>query len=157
MPWRYDRSINGGGNFVDMGTHHLDLLDYLLGPVTKVASTVGNVGGLYEAEDTVMGVLLAGGVPVVGSWCYADTENEDIMEIRGANGIVRFPVFSATHIETTITQNVWTEIPNPEWVHQPLIEAVEREMNGGDKCPTNWENGLRAMKIQDKILNARPE
>ena len=32
--WRVDPEISGGGHFVDLGSHTLDLLDWLLGPVT---------------------------------------------------------------------------------------------------------------------------
>jgi len=53
LPWRYKKEVNGGGNFVDMGTHHLDLLDFFFGPVEVLHGEAANTGGLYETEDTV--------------------------------------------------------------------------------------------------------
>ncbi len=45
--------ISGGGHFFDLASHQLDYLDFLLGPVKKVASVVLNQAGLYPAEDFV--------------------------------------------------------------------------------------------------------
>ena len=55
--WRVDPEISGGGHFVDLGSHVLDLLDWLLGPVTHVAGVATNRGGRYRAEDLVTGTF----------------------------------------------------------------------------------------------------
>ena len=36
LPWRIDPAVSGGGLFVDLASHKLDLLDYFLGPITDV-------------------------------------------------------------------------------------------------------------------------
>ena len=55
--WRVDPEISGGGHFVDLGSHILDLLDWLLGPVTHAAGVATNRGGRYRAEDLVTGAF----------------------------------------------------------------------------------------------------
>ncbi len=45
--WRVDPAIAGGGYFYDVGSHMLDLLDFLLGPITAVQGTAANQAGLY--------------------------------------------------------------------------------------------------------------
>ena len=60
--WRVDPEISGGGHFVDLGSHTLDLLDWLLGPVTHAAGIATNRGGRYRAEDLVTGVFSFGSV-----------------------------------------------------------------------------------------------
>ena len=35
--WRFDASISGGGLFVDVGSHQLDLLHYMLAPLQNVS------------------------------------------------------------------------------------------------------------------------
>ncbi|MEM7801436.1 MAG: Gfo/Idh/MocA family oxidoreductase [Chloroflexota bacterium] len=47
QPWRVDPSIAGGGYFVDLASHMLDLLDFLLGPIDAAQGYAGNQGGLY--------------------------------------------------------------------------------------------------------------
>ena len=41
LPWRVMPAIAGGGLFVDLGCHMLDLLDFLLGPIARVAGGSG--------------------------------------------------------------------------------------------------------------------
>lgn len=38
MVWRYDQQASGGGVILDMATHALDALEFVLGPVTEVTS-----------------------------------------------------------------------------------------------------------------------
>lgn len=40
--WRFDKRQSGGGLFVDVGSHVLDLLDFLLGPMRVEASEFGD-------------------------------------------------------------------------------------------------------------------
>jgi 1,5-anhydro-D-fructose reductase (1,5-anhydro-D-mannitol-forming) len=49
--WRFDASIAGGGLFLDLASHCLDLLDFLLGSITEVAGFAVNTGGAYTVED----------------------------------------------------------------------------------------------------------
>jgi predicted dehydrogenase len=60
MGWRVDPQISGGDHLVDLGSHILDLLDSLLGPVTRAAGIATNRGGCYPAEDLVTGVFSFG-------------------------------------------------------------------------------------------------
>ncbi len=60
LPWRIDPAISGGGLFVDLASHQLDLLDYFLGPIADVSGTAANQAGLYHAEDLVAAHLRLG-------------------------------------------------------------------------------------------------
>ena len=154
IPWRYKPKIAGaGGNFTDMGIHHIDLVDYLLGEITDVVGQARNIGGLYEAEDAVTATFNAGGVPVTGQWCYAAGINRDSMQIVGSEGSISFPVFANTGLMISRYKGgEYIDFMNPEWVHQPLVQSVVDEMNGKGVCPTNWENGLRAERVRAEIL-----
>ena len=176
IPWRYDPKINGGGNFVDMGTHHIDLVDYLLGRIVRVEGHKKNATGLYEAEDTVTAFMVTErNIPVTGMWCYATAAQEDSFEILGTNGKLEITAFnkgggfvrkSAFELQKfsgpqdTIDQTCWVCPSEPlngydgKWTHQPLVQSIVDELDGKGKCPTNWENGLRAMVVQEKILGA---
>ncbi|WNB86876.1 Gfo/Idh/MocA family oxidoreductase [Cellulomonas sp. ATA003] len=61
LPWRLRPEVSGGGLFVDLGSHTLDLLDHLLGPVTDCSgvaagapprSTSGTVSPDSTADDS---------------------------------------------------------------------------------------------------------
>jgi 1,5-anhydro-D-fructose reductase (1,5-anhydro-D-mannitol-forming) len=47
LPWRLRPEIAGGGKFLDMGVHTLDLLDFWFGPIIEVYGIASNQGGLY--------------------------------------------------------------------------------------------------------------
>lgn len=50
--WRLNRSLSGGGAFMDMGLHCLDLLEYLGGSaITQVSALAGTTTFHYEVED----------------------------------------------------------------------------------------------------------
>ena len=55
LPWRVQPELAGGGLFFDLGSHTLDLLDFLLGPIKEVQGFVSNQAGYYRAEDIVTG------------------------------------------------------------------------------------------------------
>ncbi|WOQ17102.1 Gfo/Idh/MocA family oxidoreductase [Raineyella sp. W15-4] len=43
MVWRYDQQTSGGGVVLDMGTHVIDALEYILGPIAEVSSSVFDI------------------------------------------------------------------------------------------------------------------
>ncbi len=58
-PWRGQRALSGGGVMINQAIHTLDLMQWLLGDVTRVAGQVGTneLGGLIDVEDTAQLVL----------------------------------------------------------------------------------------------------
>jgi len=155
IPWRFDPEVGGGGNFIDMGTHMLDMVDYILGPIVEVEGRAENKGGLYAAEDTVSASFLCeGGAHGTGQWCYVAGTNVDRMEIVGTEGAVRFSFFDEEPLELeTKTDGIqMVEAKNPAHFHQPILQAATDHLLGRATCPSDFRNGLRAMRIQDKIL-----
>ena len=43
--WRLDAERSGGGKFVDIGSHALDLIDFLLGPLERVRASATRARG----------------------------------------------------------------------------------------------------------------
>ena len=41
--WRVEAKLAGAGHFLDVGSHALDLIDYLLGPLNEVTGTTANL------------------------------------------------------------------------------------------------------------------
>ena len=124
--WRVDPEISGGGHFVDLGSHTLDLLDWLLGPVTYAAGVATNRGGRYRAEDLVTGVFEFGsGVEGVGTWNFDSFQAKDEIEIIGTAGELRFSCFAEDPLRLlTARGEEHISAPYPETVQLPLIQAV---------------------------------
>ena len=69
--WRFDPAIAGGGLLLDVGSHCVDLLDYLVGEIVEVAGFPVNTGGTYADRGRDRGLLpMAGGVVGTGIWNF---------------------------------------------------------------------------------------
>lgn len=154
LPWRVVPELSGGGIFVDMGSHTLDFLDYLLGPIHTVRGVAVNQGGYYPAEDQVAGTFVFdSGVVGTGTWCFTTFQEVDQTEIVGTKGKISFASFKADPIKlTTIDGLQEFAMGDPPHVHQPLIQTIVDELNGVGVCPSTGESGARTTWVVDQLL-----
>ena len=154
LPWRLRPEISGGGLFVDLGSHTLDLLDWLLGPVTQVGGVAANQGGHYAAEDVVAGVFqFSSGVQGVGLWSFDADQNRDEIEITGTAGALRFSSFGQEPLHLTgVRGDSLIDAPYPRSVQQPLIQTVVDELTGRGACPSTGESAARTASVIDTLL-----
>ncbi|SDI43786.1 Predicted dehydrogenase [Propionivibrio dicarboxylicus] len=154
LPWRLIPAVSGGGKFLDMGIHELDLFDFLFGAIEEVHGIASNQAGLYDVEDTVTATWRhASGVQGFGSWCYVCGNDEDYVEIVGSKGRISFEFFSDKPLKlVTDTQSVDMDIPNPAHVQQPFIQSIVDDLNGVAPCPGNVESAVRSTWVADEVL-----
>lgn len=154
LPWRVIPEIAGGGKFVDLASHMLDYLDYVLGPVRRVAGFAANQAGLYPAEDVVGGAFeFESGVMGVGSWCFTAADRLDRTEISGSRGTLVYSTFGADPIRLLTPEGERViEFGYPEHVQQPLIQTVVDALNGTGECPSTGESAARTNWVMDEFL-----
>lgn len=63
--WRFDPAIAGAGLFLDLGSHCVDLLDFLVGRIETVSGFAINTGHAYAVEDVDSKGSRVGGRPSV--------------------------------------------------------------------------------------------
>jgi predicted dehydrogenase len=152
--WRVQPAVSGGGYLFDVGSHMLDLLDFLLGPITATHGAAANQAGLYAAEDTVAAhFTFANGALGVGLWCYAAHPNDpyDVVELIGADGRITYSTFSEVPLRLENADGVTAlEIPNPPYIQQPLVQTIVDELHGHGRCPSRGDTALRT----DQVLAA---
>ena len=152
--WRFDPAIAGAGLFMDLASHCLDLLDFLLGPIEEAAGLAVNTGGAYAAEDVTAGAFrFARGMAGTGAWNFNADRSEDWMVFTGPLGELRTPVF--TDGDVTITRGAQQDVlplRNPPHVHQPLIQTIVDELRGRGRCESTGESGARASWVMDRLL-----
>jgi predicted dehydrogenase len=152
--WRLDATKAGGGLFLDVGSHVLDLLDFLLGPLTDIASTAANLASSHPVEDTVaMSFRTGSGTPGTAHWNFASALHDDQLELRGTEGRLNFSVLGnePVRLETAADVQLFDR-PNPPHVQQPLIQAVVDDLLGGAACPSTGESARRTSQVMDRVL-----
>jgi len=154
LPWRLKPEVAGGGKFLDMGIHELDLFDFLFGAIEEVHGIASNQAGLYDVEDTVTATWRhASGVQGCGTWCYVCGQGEDAIEIVGSSGTISFEFFSDKALKLVNAQGEqFIEIVNPAHVQQPFIQSMVDDLNGGAPCPGSVESAVRSSWVADQVL-----
>lgn len=155
-PWRFDPRISGGGLFMDLGSHQLDLLDYLFGPIRKVSGYAANRAGLYRVEDTVSAsFVFSSGVIGCGTWCFTSSESERADEtiITGSLGSIFFSTFAFTPIRLVTPGGIKTyEYEKPAHIQEPLIRSAVNHILQRGPCPSTGNSAARTSRIMDKII-----
>jgi 1,5-anhydro-D-fructose reductase (1,5-anhydro-D-mannitol-forming) len=148
--WRFDPAQAGGGLFFDLGSHCLDLVDFLVGPIEEVHGFALNTGGTYAAEDVTCAAFRAGAVAGTGAWNFHAGATADVMTLTGSGGTVITPVFADDDI--VLARDGSREVfpvRNPPHVHQPLIQSIVDELRGEGRCASTGESGARASWVME--------
>ncbi len=154
LPWRVVPEISGGGKFLDLASHTLDIVAYYLGPIQSAQGVASNQGRLYRAEDVVTGTFVfESGAHGVGTWCFTAFRDYDLNEIVGTRGKLAFSTFGTEPVVLTTMDGV-TEFPiaHPPHIQQPLIQTVVDELNGAGQCPSTGITGARTNWVMDEML-----
>jgi 1,5-anhydro-D-fructose reductase (1,5-anhydro-D-mannitol-forming) len=151
--WRTHPATAGGGHVLDLGSHTIDLIDDLLGPLDEVAGAAASIASDYAVEDAVTMSFKAGGVPGAASWNFASAVSRDQLRITGTDGAIEFAVFenAPVRLETAEGTRLF-ERAHPAHVQQPLIQSVVDDLMGRDVCPSTGESARRASRVLDQAL-----
>lgn len=155
-PWRVIPEISGAGHFFDLGSHQLDFLDYIFGPVIKVSSLAVNQSGLYQAEDFVAAsFIFKGNIVGTGIWSFTVSReaNRDYFEIVGDKGIIKTSTFTYDPI-VLVNSSGTKEFANdrPENIQFYLIEQIVRALSGGGDVVSTGITGSRTSWVMDEVV-----
>lgn len=156
LPWRLQPEVSGGGLFVDLASHTLDLLDHLLGPVVAVSGRTSRTSdGPAGAEDVVVAELeLASGVLGAGSWSFDSDVAVDEVEVCGTTGNLRFACFDdgPVRLSTPSGERLVPCPPAPRTVQLPLVQRVVESLLGRGTSPSTGLSALRTAAVVDTVL-----
>ena len=155
LPWRIDPAVSGGGLFVDLASHQLDLLDYFLGPIVDVSGVAANQAGLYPAEDVVVAAFAwASGARGTGLWSFSASGDVDRTELVGTRGRILYTTFTDAPVILETDAGIEAlELPFPAHVQQPLIQTIVDELlTGTPSCPSTAESAARTTRVIDSLL-----
>ena len=152
--WRFDPVVAGGGLFYDMGSHTVDMIDFLLGPVDDITAVALNTGGVYPVEDVVSASFRAGpAVAGTAVWNFNAHQSTDHIRLQGTRGAISFPVFiDGDVVVSGVAGERRLEVRNPPHVHQPLIQSIVDELRGRGRCDATAASGLRASAVMARCV-----
>ena len=152
--WRINPEISGGGYFIDMASHMIDLLYYFLGDIKSVSGDASNQFNLYQAEDMVScHFLFKNGIHGTGCWSFSSGVDIDRTEIIGSKGQVSFQTFGVDPIMLELNgQKEKIFIDNPVHIQQPIIQTIVDELLRQGKCPSHGQSAAKTNWFIDQII-----
>ena len=163
--WRQDRTISGGGNIMDVGSHCVDLLRYLFGDVLSVNALVNTLAFQYEVDDTATMLLeLTDSVHAVVSTHWStlipSTEEASVLAIFGTEGtIISTPMadkFSKGSLKV-LKNNQETEYKYESSTHVQMLDAFATGLENGNRMPISGTDGLIVSRVIDAAYKSSSE
>jgi predicted dehydrogenase len=154
LPWRLEAEHAGGGLFLDLGCHTLDILDFICGPLQEVRGAAANLATPCAVEDTVaLSFRTADGAVGSAQWLFAAAARADEIVISGERAEVRLSTFGSEPVELRQGDRVDRfDLPNPPHIQQPFIQTIVDELRGKGTCPSTGVSAARTSAVMDAVL-----
>ena len=110
--WRRQRSTGGSGALADIGSHIIDMAEFLVGPITSVTGSTDSYapvsGGEHDVDDAGA-FLVRFGSGALGSFAYSlrswGQKNRISFELDGAKGALAFDWNHRDELQVLISEN----------------------------------------------------
>jgi predicted dehydrogenase len=163
--WRARRR-SGGGVLLDLGSHHVDLIHFLLAEDT--VDVHAQTSSTHAEDDTAtLQMRLRNGVLVSSMFSYGSTDTDRI-EIFGDRGILRVDRYLSTACEiiprykprarvrqlTNALSFLWRpgavlskRTPGGDPSYRVALEQFVQSVRSGTPCTPDFSDGLRALQV----------
>jgi predicted dehydrogenase len=163
--WRARRD-GGGGVLADLGSHHVDLVRFLLG--AEAVEMRAQTSSIHTADDTAtLQMRLANDVLVSGVFSFGSAD-QDRIEIIGDRAILRVDRYLSTECEifpraggpsrlrqiSTALSFLWRpgailakRTPGGDPSYRAAIQQFVQAARTGAPCAPDFSDGLRALEV----------
>ena len=150
--WRIQPEISGGGVLMDVGSHRLDVLIFLLGDVEEVCAYTETLRFDYEVDDSALLLLqFKNGTRGVANFNWNTGTGMDAIEIHGTEGkLVAEPLGTGNLALYQRGADVKQfTLPPTKITHQGLVENFVAALNENAPLICPGEEGLKTNLIMD--------
>lgn len=158
--WRTVPALAGGGALADVGSHRIDLLLHLLGPVAEVSALTDTLTQEYAAEDSASLLLrFASGVHGLVGIYWNMRQRMDELEIIGTDGRIVVSELERGVMELR-RPGIPTErqvLPPPRPTHIDLVEDFVQSVRDARAPAVPGEAGLATTAVLDAAYEAARE
>jgi len=160
-PWRGTLSHDGGA-LTNQGIHHIDLLRYLGGEVSKVNATMRTLGADIEAEDTVVATIAydSGAVGDLEVTTAARPDDyEASLSIVGSEGLAQIGGIAVNELQIFSPDPNACEAHSEDFVgikghgavygygHTALYRDIVADLNGTVPYPVSQDDCLKTLRL----------
>jgi 1,5-anhydro-D-fructose reductase (1,5-anhydro-D-mannitol-forming) len=156
--WRDDPAVSGGGGFVDEGSHRLDVMVSLLGPVARAYGVAATVRPDLQVEQAASAICeLESGAVCVATGDFYSGRSADRLAIRGEQGAIIADPLDGHAFRLTVgnreEEERFTPFPAP---HLGLIRHVEEVLLGTARNAVSGSEGAITETILDQVVRQPP-
>jgi UDP-N-acetyl-2-amino-2-deoxyglucuronate dehydrogenase len=165
--WRGTWALDGGGALMNQGIHTVDVLQWLLGPVTRVRAATSTRVHSIEVEDTAVAILEfeSGALGVIEAATSIYPGYARRVEVTGSEGtivveddrIVRSDLrssMSASAAAPPTTESAASPVVSDASAHQRIIEDFASAVAQGTPLACDAREGRRSVAIVQAVYEA---
>ena len=155
-PWHFKPSLSGGGKFVDIAPHMIDILIYLFGKIKSVKSYCVNHNDKHDLEDVVVAIFkfCTNVIGTLNFNLFSSEKNDKIICI-GKEGRLEFSIHGTSPIILSKNNKIIQEImiENPKNSQIPMVENVVKDLIEGCENVCYGMEALETYRVIDLILD----
>lgn len=155
--WRIDPKISGGGVLMDIGSHRISLLQYLLGNISDVKGFAETLHLDAAVDDsTVFTLRFESGAHAVANINWNVGVGIDDIEVYGTTGYLKCSPLNSGNLTIETKSDGVKELPETPLphTHTGLVEDFVNHIRTGEPIRCTGELGLQTNAIIEEIYNS---
>lgn len=151
--WRFQAAQGGGGVLMDIGSHRIDLLHFLLGPVRWLRGEAATQALPIPVDDAVHALLgFDSGAVATLSVQWNVPVRRDRLELLGTRGRLTVPDLGGGRLEVETADGLDViELAPPAWPHDGLVANVNAHLLRGEPLLCSGADALETNRIMTEL------
>ncbi|MCG9127527.1 Gfo/Idh/MocA family oxidoreductase [Candidatus Poribacteria bacterium] len=152
--WRIDRTISGGGVLMDIGSHRISLLEFLMGKIETVQGHAETVQSDLPVDDsTVFTLRFINGAHAVANINWNVGVSNDDIEVYGTKGSLKCSPLNSGNLILQNTSDGIVDMSQEQlpYTHTGLVRDFVNHLRSGNPIRCSGESGLRTNQVIEEI------